>query len=113
MEYFEYKLILNNHSFTKAILTSEKLGGFKHRQSNGFDGEVWDVFISSLGVVISMIELILQCYIIRKEHVADGKDEDENTGITIIGPDGFEFRNVPIDKVSELLTILENRERDN
>lgn len=109
MKHIEYKLILNNQTFSKALLTSENLGDFKHRQSNGFDGEVWNVFISSLDVVISMIELILQCYVVRKEQIADDKDEGENTGITVIGPDGFEFRNVPIDKVTDLLTILENR----
>lgn len=113
----EYTLILNNTILSDAIIASDKIVNYDYHQTNGFDGEIFNAFTSSLDVVIGILALIMQYKALQANEIhneatnacskEDELDDDE-TVITIIGPDGFEYRNVPMCKVADLLKIIKN-----
>lgn len=113
-----YSIILNNRDLSDAILASDKSNDCQHYKTNGFDGEIFDVFKSNVNTIIGILTLIAQCYQIWQNHkfqtdntINEEKEKvnynvDDIPQITIIGPDGFEYRNVPINQVSYLIGEL-------
>ncbi len=112
-----YSIILNNKDLSDAIMASDKSNGCTHYKTNGFDGEIFDVFKSNINTIIAILTFIAQCYQIWQNHKCQSgntsckleNEEDDKVDIpqiTIIGPDGFEYRNVPINQVSYLISEL-------
>lgn len=113
----DYILILNNNNnniLSDAITASDKIANYEYHQTNGFDGEIYNAFTSSIDVIIGILALIIQYRDAKanKVHqheaanVNSGEEDDDETFITIIGPDGFEYRNVPIHRIADLLQII-------
>ena len=123
MENKDYTLILNNNILSDAIIASDKIVNYEHHQANGFDGEILNAFTSSLDVIIAILALIVQYRATKANGIGlhedinansegeEGEDEEEDDEIliTIIGPEGFEYRNVPMCKVSVLLRIIKKQ----
>lgn len=116
----DYTLILNDAILSDAIIASDKIANYDYHITNGFDGEIYNAFTSSLDVIIGILTLIMQYKDLQTNETLHNAatntcskeeelDDDDETFITIIGPDGFEYRNVPMCKVADLLKIIKNQ----
>lgn len=105
-----YTLILNNRNSSDAIIASDEISGYEQSPINGFDGEIYTMFIATLGVIIQMASLILQLRSIKNEECGIDNNADDEIKITVLTPNGNEYRNVPLNKVSELISVLRNRD---
>lgn len=102
-----YSLILNNQSLSNSVIASDEITDYEQSKTNGFDGETYTMFIATLGVIVQIASFIYQIY--SNKSGVNKEDLDDETKITVVGPDGFEFRNVPLSRISELISILKNQ----
>lgn len=106
----DYTLILNNSKLSDAIISSDEISGYEQSKTNGFDGETYTMFIATLGVIVEIASFILQLYSNKNCKIVDNSNQDDETKITIITPDGYEFRNVPLSRISDLISVLKERD---
>lgn len=106
----DYTLILNNSKLSDAIISSDEISGYEQSKTNGFDGETYTMFIATLGVIVEIASFILQFYSNKNCKIVDNSNQDDETKITIITPDGYEFRNVPLSRISDLISVLKERD---
>lgn len=106
----DYTLILNNSKLSNAIIASDEITGYEQSKTNGFDGETYTMFIATLGVIVEIASFILQLYSNKNCKIVDKSNPDDEIKITVITPDGYEYRNVPLSRISDLISVLKERD---
>lgn len=102
----DYSLIINNLKLSEAIMKSDDITGYEQSKTNGFDGETYTMFIATLGVIVQIASFIIELCSNNNDKIEDENNSDDETKITVITPDGYEYRNVPLSKVSDLISVL-------
>jgi hypothetical protein len=105
-----YTLTVNSLNLSDCIKSEDNITGYEQYQTSGFNGEIYTVFTSTLSVIIQIASYILQWHNQKSVDQDRDKLDKDKTMITIVGPNGFEYRNVPLSRISELLHIINDQE---
>lgn len=110
---------ISSSNLDKKIQNSESVKDYKIKKVNGLTGiETTTIVLQTIPIVISFLSLLLE-YNAYKRHKTNNIDKSENHNIdkeyepmqkyiTVKGPHGIEFNNVPISDIPELIEILKS-----
>lgn len=116
-----YKItFISSQEFDEEIQKSELFKDCKINKINGLTGiETTTIVLQAISSVISFLSLIIQyeTYKSRKidvkehnsEHIVNN-DQKKQKYITVKGPYGLEFTNVPMQDLPELLEIIKSHQ---
>ena len=114
---------ISSSNLDKEIQDSNFIKDCKIKKINGLTGiETTTIVLQTIPILISILSLLLE-YDTYKCHKADkiAKSENHNINreygasqkyITVKGPHGLEFNNVPISDIPELIDILKSYQQN-